>query len=53
VSDETLTVSCMNAMKQMTDQELCWIIKYGTNSLHDRLRYLKKKREEREEGEEE
>ena len=46
MSDESLTVSCMNAMKQMTDKELCWIIKYGTSRLHDRLYYLKKKTEE-------
>lgn len=36
---------CINSMKQMTDQQLAWIVKYGTDMLHDRLYYLKKKME--------
>ncbi len=39
------TVTCMDIMKQMTDRELAWIVKYGTDMLHDRLYYLKKKME--------
>jgi hypothetical protein len=33
----------MEAMKKMTDEQLAWIIEYGTNCLYDRLFYLKKK----------
>jgi len=39
-------VICMNSMKQMTDKQLAWVIKYGTDMLHDRLYYLKKKIEQ-------
>lgn len=45
MDNENLTVICMDAMKEMTDRELAWIIKYGTSMLHDRLYYLKKKME--------
>ena len=38
-------VDCMNIMKQMSDRQLAWIVKYGTDMLHDRLHYLKKKTE--------
>lgn len=43
MSDEDLTIVCMDAMKKMTDGQLAWIIKHGTDYLHDRLYYLKKK----------
>ena len=39
------TVTCMDIMKQMTDKQLAWIVKYGTSMLHDRLYYLKKNME--------
>ena len=35
--NDNLTVICMDAMKKMTDRELHWIIKHGTDCLHDRL----------------
>ena len=41
MSEENLTTICMDAMRKMTDEELCWIIKHATNKLHDRLYYLK------------
>lgn len=46
MSDEDLTIVCMEAMKKMTDKQLAWIIKRGTGYLHDRLYYLKKKIDE-------
>ena len=46
MSDEDLTIVCMEAMKKMTDEKLAWIIIHGTDYLHDRLYYLKKKIEE-------
>jgi hypothetical protein len=46
MSDEDLTIVCMEAMKKMTDRQLAWIIKHGTDYLHDRLYYLKKKIEQ-------
>ena len=45
MNEENLTIICMDAMKEMTDKELTWIIKYGTSKLYDRLHYLKKKME--------
>tara|TARA_R100000329_G_scaffold44351_1_gene41477 strand:+ start:1868 stop:2026 length:159 start_codon:yes stop_codon:yes gene_type:complete len=49
MSDEDLTIVCMDAMKKMTDRQLAWIIKHGTGYLHDRLYYLKKKIEKEDE----
>ena len=46
MSDEDLEIVCMEAMKKMTDRQLAWIIKHGTDDLHDRLYYLKKKIEQ-------
>ncbi len=42
MNEENLTIICMDAMRKMTDEELCWIIRHGTKWLHDRLYYLKK-----------
>ena len=46
MSEENLTIICMEAMKKMTDEQLAWIIEYGTTCLYDRLYYLKKKIEQ-------
>ena len=46
MSEEDLAIVCMDAMKKMTDRQLCWVIKHGTDYLHDRLYYLKKKIEQ-------
>ena len=46
MNDEDLEIVCMRAMKEMTHQQLAWIVKYGTDELHGRLRYLQKKIDE-------